>query len=60
MLWMMIIVVVVALRVFLLLLLLFASGRVSPVGLGLQHQGIVRALGGIDTGPVNNRRDSEL
>jgi hypothetical protein len=44
----------------LLLLFLFTSGSISPVGLVLYHQGIVRALGGTDTRPVNNRGDSEL
>jgi hypothetical protein len=44
----------------LLLLFLFASGCVSSIGLGLHDQGIVRALGGIDTRSVNNRCNSEL
>ena len=50
----------ILLLLLLLLLFLFASGGVSPVGLILYHQGIVRALGGTDTRPVNNRCDAEL
>jgi hypothetical protein len=63
----MIIVVVAAslgiLLLFMLLLLLlffFTSGSISPVGLILYHQGIVRALGGTHTCSVNDRSDSEL
>jgi hypothetical protein len=44
----------------LLLLLLFASSGVSPIRLILYDQRVVRALGGTDTRPVNNRCDAEL